>query len=106
QKLTNLRQITMKSLIPASGETEDIADRILFIDTPEGTRNGTLKDYDLNSSSDFFWKGMMYVNGNVATSGGGAFPRVIGRDPNQWNAYMAEKLYGVPNNLGSTMIEN
>lgn len=99
EALTALGQLTMKSYVPAGGETEYIADRVLFIDTPEGAQGGTHKNYTLNASDNFFWKGLFYVNGNLSTSGGGAFPTVKGRDPNQYAAWALQGL-----DVGSTSI--
>jgi hypothetical protein len=59
---------------------------MLFIDTPEGTINGTPVTISVNSSDNFFWKGMIYLNGNWSTSGGGAFPDVLMKDPDQYAA--------------------
>jgi hypothetical protein len=81
-----LSQVTMKNLVPSNGNTYGIPDRMLFIDTPEGTINGTPVTISVNSSDNFFWKGMIYLNGNWSTSGGGAFPDVLMKDPDQYAA--------------------
>jgi hypothetical protein len=83
---TSLAQISMKRLVPANGNTSQIPDRILFIDTPQGTPNGTPVNVSLNSSDAFFWKGMIYCNGNWSTSGGGAFPTILMKNPDEYAA--------------------
>jgi hypothetical protein len=83
---TSLSQISMTKLVPSNGNTAQIPDRILFIDTREGTANGTPNDVSLGSNDAFFWKGMIYCNGNWSTSGGGAFPTILMKDPDQYAA--------------------
>ncbi|AXA35585.1 hypothetical protein BRCON_0808 [Candidatus Sumerlaea chitinivorans] len=84
--LTSLAQISMKRLIPPDGNTAAIPDRMLFIDTPEGRANGTPVTISLGSNDAFFWKGMIYHNGNWSTSGGGAFPTVLMKNPDEYAA--------------------
>lgn len=84
--MTNLAQLSMKPLVPASGNTADIADRILFVDTPEGTPDGTKRTITLGSNDDFFWKGLLYLNASLSTSGGGAFPTILGKNPDDYRA--------------------
>jgi hypothetical protein len=97
-RLTNIKQISMKPLIPTSGpnayNTYGIPDRVLFIDTPQGTMNGTPVDVSLNSSDDFFWKGLLYINGNFSTSGGGAFPTVWMKNPDEYRQDPTGKTTG------------
>ena len=95
---TSLKQISMNNLVPQNGNIDTnpystgfVLDQVLFLDTPQGTINGTMKDYNLNSSDDFFWKGLLYVNGNLNTSGGGAFPSIRGKNPDEY----ATDAYGV-----------
>lgn len=83
---TSLAQISMKKLVPPSGNTSQLPDRILFIDTPQGTKNGTPVNVSLGSNDAFFWKGMIYCNGNWSTSGGGAFPTVLMKNPDEYAA--------------------
>lgn len=82
--LTNIAQISMKPLVSPSGNTAEIADRILFLDTPEGRSDGTKVDVSLGSSDAFFWKGLLYLNANFSTAGGGAFPTILGKNPDQF----------------------
>jgi hypothetical protein len=97
-RLTNIKQISMKPLVPTSGpnafNTHGIPDRVLFIDTREGTANGTPVNVSLNSSDDFFWKGLLYINGNFSTSGGGAFPTVWMKNPDQYRQDPTGKTTG------------
>lgn len=82
-----LNDITMKSYVPANGNTAALPDRILFIDTKEGTENGTPTSIDLSSNANaFFWKGMLYINGNLKTSGPGSMPTVLMQNPDQYAA--------------------
>ncbi|MGC8740470.1 MAG: hypothetical protein ACP5UB_03335 [Candidatus Sumerlaeaceae bacterium] len=83
---TSLAQISMKKLVPSNGNTSSLPDRILFIDTPQGTKDGTPVNVSLGSSDAFFWKGMIYCNGNWSTSGGGAFPTVLMKNPDEYAA--------------------
>ena len=83
-RFTQLRQVSMKNLVPASGNTSEIPDRVLFVDTLEGTKNGTLGNIAMNSSDAWFWKGLLYLNANFSTSGGGGFPGVLMKNPDQY----------------------
>lgn len=83
---TSLSQISMKKLVPPDGNTAQLPDRILFIDTPQGQANGTPVNVSLGSNDAFFWKGMIYCNGNWSTSGGGAFPTILMKNPDQYAA--------------------
>ncbi|MGI8907747.1 MAG: hypothetical protein ACR2IE_14795 [Candidatus Sumerlaeaceae bacterium] len=83
---TNLAQISMKSLVPSGGSTINLADRILFIDTPEGVEGGTKLTVSLSSNDAFFWKGLIYLNTNLQTAGGGAFPTILCKNPDQYRA--------------------
>lgn len=85
-RFTQLRQMSMKNLVPANGNTSQVPDRILFVDTVEGTQNGTLGNIAMNSSDSWFWKGLLYLNANFSTSGGGGFPNVWMKNPDQYQA--------------------
>ncbi|PKO17532.1 hypothetical protein CVU37_08570 [candidate division BRC1 bacterium HGW-BRC1-1] len=85
-RFTELRQISMKNLVPSNGNTSQIPDRILFIDTIEGTQNGTYGNIAMNSSDNWFWKGLLYLNSDFSTSGGGGFPSVLMKNPDQFAA--------------------
>jgi hypothetical protein len=87
---TSLKQISMKNQIPSDGNTYNITDQIFFLDTKEGTQNGTQNTVTLNSQDDFFWKGLLYVNGSVSTSGGGAFPSIWAQNPEQYAQWPGE----------------
>jgi hypothetical protein len=88
---TQLGQLSMINLVPGNGNIDTnpfaagyVLDQILFLDTPEGTKNGTMRDYNINSSDHFFFKGLMYVNGNLDTQGGGSFPSIRGKNPDEY----------------------
>lgn len=84
---TSLDQISRKSLVPSGGNTYSMVDRPLFIDTKEGlaTNNGgTAASITLGSASSFFWKGLIYVNGNFTTSGIGNAATVLVQNPDQF----------------------
>jgi hypothetical protein len=97
--LTNLAQLTMIGMVPSDHNVDVnpklpdgtinpayVSDQVLFIDTPEGRASGTKRDYALNSSDAFFWKGLLYINGNLNTTGGGAFPDIWGKNPDEYAA--------------------
>lgn len=86
QPFTNLSQVSMSYLVPSNGNTCSIADQVLFVDTKQGTQNGTPTNISLNSSDQFFWKGLLYVNGGVSLSGAGGFQTVFMRSPDDWLA--------------------
>src|SRR5207248_1821766 len=68
----------------------NIADACLFVDTPEGIKTGTEPQYSLTSSDRFFWKGVLYLNGNLSLWGGTSFPSVWMRNPDQFAAAQAD----------------
>lgn len=106
---TNLKQISMKPLLPSNGNSYNITDQILFVDTPQGnpvgvsnsgtpgasSSPGQAYNLNFNSSDDFFWKGLMYVNGSVNTSGGGAFPTVFMQSPDEFAADPTQSTIGL-----------
>lgn len=83
--LTSLTQISMVGLVTNGMDTESLPDRVLFIDTPEGTANGTMVDYNFNSSDKFFWKGLLYANCNINLQGNGQMGDIQLLNPDQYN---------------------
>lgn len=89
---TSLKDITMAGSVNQSngsanfGDTSHIRDRILFIDTPEGTSNGTPVNLKVVAKDNFFWKGLFYLNGSMEVSGQGAAPTIRGKNPDQYAA--------------------
>lgn len=69
--------------------TWDLPDRILFIDSSTGQYNGPMPDLPGQDyyvpGSNFFWKGMLYVNGNFDTGGAGSSPTVLLKNPDDYN---------------------
>lgn len=81
-KLTSLDQLSMASLIPSDGNTISLRDRILFVDTVSGTQNGTFSTVGIGSS--FFWKGLLYVQGNISTTGISAGQSILMKNPDEY----------------------
>lgn len=88
---TDLKQLSMKALLPADGNTAALPDRILFIDTIEGTENGTRVEVKFNSSTEFFWKGMIFINGDVVIGGAGQMPTIWAKNPDEYNISPPDK---------------
>jgi hypothetical protein len=91
-RFTSLKQITMSGLVPGDHVTMDIPDRILFIDTAEGTPNGTPTNISLGSNDDWFWKGLVYINGSLSMQGAGASPTINVKNPTQYAQYLADPV--------------
>lgn len=79
--LLDLSQISMKPMVPVNGNTALVPDRLLFIDTIEGTENGTKPVTSFGSTAGFFWKGMVYTAGNLEFSGANASPTIRMKKP-------------------------
>ena len=84
--LTDLGQISMIGYVPEDLNTAGIPDRILFIDTVQGTENGTHGTTRLSSGSGFFWKGAVYCCGNMDFAGAGGAPDVRMKNPLEYAA--------------------
>lgn len=89
-RFTELQQVSMRDLANAAGGyTLDIPDRILFIDTAQGTANGTPTNISLGSNDAFFWKGLFYLQGNLTLGGSGNAPTVNMKNPDQYAQYLS-----------------
>lgn len=88
-RFENLEQVSMKSLVPGDGVTIDIPDRILFIDTAQGTATGTPTNITLGSNDAFFWKGLFYLNGNLTLGGSGNAPTINMKNPDQYAQFLS-----------------
>jgi hypothetical protein len=80
--LTSLDQLSMDSLIPSDRDTFKVSDRMIFIDK---YANGSYATVNIGSS--FFWKGLLYVEGNISTQGINSGQTVLGRNPDQYTAF-------------------
>lgn len=81
---TSLNQVSMDNLIPADRNTATLRDRVLFVDTFEGRVDGTMPTVSVGST--FFWKGLLYVMGNISTSGVASGQTVWMKNPDEFVA--------------------
>lgn len=80
--LTQLGQISRKQeVVEASGNTRFISDRLLFIDTIQGTEAGTSADIFIGHLDEFYWKGIVYIAGNLQMIGTGGSPDIRMQNP-------------------------
>lgn len=81
----------------AAGATQD---RLLFIDSAAGT---DAQPFTNAIGLPDFWKGVIYVNGPLKTSGAGSSPEVVIRSPEQFAAYRATGASG--SNVGNVLVD-
>jgi len=84
---TSIGQLSMYNLVPQGGSatpfnTSKISDRVLFSDTVQGTPNGTKAT--IETGSNFFWKGLLYLQANLKTTGVGAGQQVLMKNPDEF----------------------
>lgn len=82
--LAKLGQITMRPLVPPEGNTSLVPDRVLFVDTVEGTADGTRATISLSPPDPFFWKGVAYMMCDLETASGGNGASVLAKTPYEY----------------------